>query len=59
MAELKKSIESHYPEVAKEWHPTLNEYSGVKSITCPAIGNHHSGQMEISVPEMEIANILS
>ncbi|MCI7413063.1 hypothetical protein [Hornefia butyriciproducens] len=37
----------------------LNEYSGVKSITCPAIGNHHSGQTEISIPEMEITNILS
>jgi len=35
------------------------EYSGVKSITCPAIGNHHSGQTEISIPEMEITNILS
>ena len=36
-----------------------SEYSGVKSITCPAIGNHHSGQTEISIPEMEITNILS
>ncbi|MCI7413918.1 DUF5049 domain-containing protein [Hornefia butyriciproducens] len=37
----------------------VTEYSGVKSITCPAIGNHHSGQTEISIPEMEITNILS
>ena len=37
----------------------FDEYSGVKSITCPAIGNHHSGQTEISIPEMEITNILS
>ena len=38
---------------------SADEYSGVKSITCPAIGNHHSGQTEISIPEMEITNILS
>ena len=38
---------------------SITEYSGVKSITCPAIGNHHSGQTEISIPEMEITNILS
>ena len=29
----------------------------MKSITCPAIGNHHSGQTEISIPEMEITCI--
>ena len=37
----------------------MSEYSGVKSITCPVIGNHHSGQMGISIPEMEITNVLS
>ena len=43
----------------RETPAILFEYSGVKSITCTAIGNHHSGQTEISIPEMEITNILS
>ncbi|WP_090471589.1 hypothetical protein [Eubacterium pyruvativorans] len=49
----------HHGNTAAAVPSILTEYSGVKSITCPAIGNHHSGQTEISIPEMEITNILS
>ena len=52
-------IEFQYQPLCEGLLLKPGEYSGVKSITCPAIGNHHSGQTEISIPEMEITNILS
>jgi len=37
----------------------FDEYSGVKYITSPAIGNHHSGLLGSTNPELEITDILS